>query len=1492
MESGDIFEPGASQGQSSAEAERPAGRPEKGARRPGRGRRMARLLLFFALLVAFAPLLLLGLSLVSHTEWGGKWLARQVSGAAAGRIAGELSVGRLSLSLPFQLSLETVELKSPPALPGAGDAERRVARLERLDASLEPLALLRREVRLTRVAIEGGGLWLVPVGEEAGAPLNLTAALAPPPPSSEPREAREARERRSGASEIQPYNLVVEELALRDLHFEYRSAPGAAPSYSADNILVSARGRSGLSKAESAAELAMEVTCHLTAPLDDSLALGLRLGTSGDSLEIQRLALDVGGQAARAPGAERLSRLLAKGEVARWRSGQPRLSLAIEELWVAPSLLAVYWPGTLFHKTLRAQGTGSVDGEGAAIALTVQAGRGEIALSSRAVWTPFAASAEGALQGAELEAIMAAVPPSELNGTLMASYGEGVGAFAVALAPSKVRGAQVERLELRFELRSERLEVERLLLLLPGARLEGSGGFRGEALHASARLRLRALEPALGSAARAAGADAGALSQLSGGGELSLRAHGTLTAPALSVKGAFEQLSFGAVEVRALTLDGAVPNLRRPLAFEGELSAASGMLNDLPFHALRALVKADRRSFELELSSAGLAGLIARARGDLPEEADGAGQRVKLSMLSLGAGDANWELERPTTLRFAGGRLEFEPFALTSVGGQRIAIEGRLAGARTELALSVRGLELALLPALLVPRSVGLTGRLSLDGKLSRQVASATFELLHGTWAEALAGSASLPLALFEGDSIPASDERALSAELTAKGISLGSIGKLGATGVVEARLSLSGTLAKPALSLRAEGEGLQVGALEEVTLDVALDSADQLKGEVRASLLGGGLRAELSSPSSLRELVTRARAAAVANGHPGSLLDLPLELTLWAEGLHASALADPVGSATWESVLGARGHFSGTARAPRGELSFSASLSADSSALGFAARSAEAQRLPLGAADAPITGVVRGTLSVGGTLEAPKLSLTAGLDDMAMGEVRLGALSLGAHLDEGKVEGSAEVLAEAGGALHARGWANLPRDLSGKWAADAVPFGAALTASQLNLSLLSAPLGALLRRAGGVLDADLTASGTLGAPSVKGILRIADGSVVLPGPVAYRDLELELSIDEALIELRRLSLSVGKGRASLTARAARASPEQPYRMEGELALDAVPIVVDEQVAAVLTLRSEQLSGLLQRDRLTLDARLGRIGVYLPQLGTKDLQSLERHGDFSYALPGQVKVKEQREGGEQERAQRGEAKARAFEATIHLLAKKGILVESEDVRIEALAELELRLANGALAMSGEVGTTQGRIDAMGRLFTLRRGRLTYAQDPPGNPSLELRATHVNEREGVTVDATVTGTARRPKLELTSDPPLDEAEIAALLATGRRELERGSGGVASGTQAASIVGAFAAERLRKSVAAQLPIDVLQVELEGGTLAESRVEAGSYVTDRVYVGYRHNFGAQAQPNRRENTNEVRLQYRLTPRLSLEASGGDYPKGGLDVVFRRDY
>ena len=109
------------------------------------------------------------------------------------------------------------------------------------------------------------------------------------------------------------------------------------------------------------------------------------------------------------------------------------------------------------------------------------------------------------------------------------------------------------------------------------------------------------------------------------------------------------------------------------------------------------------------------------------------------------------------------------------------------------------------------------------------------------------------------------------------------------------------------------------------------------------------------------------------------------------------------------------------------------------------------------------------------------------------------------------------------------------------------------------------------------------------------------------------------------------------------------------------------------------------------------------------------------------------------------------------------------------------------------------------------------------------------------------------------------------------------------GATASNEAASLIAGVIAGSLQKTLAKHLPLDVLTIDTGGGQgLTGTQLEAGRYVTDRLYVGYVGRIGAD--PALYQNRNAVHVEYRLTARWQIAGEYGDVGTGSADLMWKK--
>jgi translocation and assembly module TamB len=433
-----------------------------------------------------------------------------------------------------------------------------------------------------------------------------------------------------------------------------------------------------------------------------------------------------------------------------------------------------------------------------------------------------------------------------------------------------------------------------------------------------------------------------------------------------------------------------------------------------------------------------------------------------------------------------------------------------------------------------------------------------------------------------------------------------------------------------------------------------------------------------------------------------------------------------------------------------------------------------------------------------------------------------------------------------------------------------------------VGLGFLAALWPSRIRTAAGRLVIDVAAKGPLGRLSPRGTLRVSDGRIAVTELGEWTDVAVEARLTDDVFEVARLDVRRGRGRLSAKA-SATGLRGQTARVSARLDVEGFTVSRAGMDLATIDLDAEA-SGTWRSGELALEVKVPEGVVRLPRRAPRTLQSLERRKDIVVGRPPEPKK------APAPAAQGAAASAAAvdpFTLRAHVVVPRNFFVKSDNPRVdvELKADVRYERTGGEDYAEGSVEVVRGAVEPIaGRNFLIERGRVQFTGGPPRAALLDVEAKYTNPAAVVTV--TAAGAVSAPEIRLTSQPPMDEAQIAMLIATGRTELKAGSGavGTLTGEEAGrAALGAVATQAFRNLVADKLPLDT--VALDAGTL-----RAGKYVTDKIYVGYVRRF--DADPAKNENEDEVRVEYQITPNWIFESRYGNAQSGGASLIWSRDY
>jgi translocation and assembly module TamB len=445
--------------------------------------------------------------------------------------------------------------------------------------------------------------------------------------------------------------------------------------------------------------------------------------------------------------------------------------------------------------------------------------------------------------------------------------------------------------------------------------------------------------------------------------------------------------------------------------------------------------------------------------------------------------------------------------------------------------------------------------------------------------------------------------------------------------------------------------------------------------------------------------------------------------------------------------------------------------------------------------------------------------------------------------------------------------WSGARADVSGE------PLDLRLSASRLDVAFLPTVIPGTLRQAGGSLSADVRLSGPRRALRADGDIAF-DGRLELTAAgTPYDEVRLRAAAQGQALEVTELRMRSGDGTLEGGGRIALGAGGQAevgvrVRLEQFLAVrrPVVEAAVSGDLAVQGSLAALAIEGDLEVDRaLVRPAALPSTGAPLERDPTIIIVSADGTAAQGAEPSPAPPIAEGLRLGVAVRVTRN-AWIRRTDANIEIAG---------DVRIEKRPFEPVRLI-------GQIHLVRGWYEFQGRKFTVEEGTITFTGATPPEPIFDVRAVYTRAPYRITVH--IEGSSQKPRLTLSSDPQLAEADILSVILFGKptgeigqtqsRNLQR---------QALQLASGYVMPELRNSVMNTLGLDALEVELPEGQ-GPGVVRVGRYLPGDVFVSLGQEFGGRAT--------EVSAEYAFTPSISVRGSGSTGGKSGVEIFWRRRY
>lgn len=416
-----------------------------------------------------------------------------------------------------------------------------------------------------------------------------------------------------------------------------------------------------------------------------------------------------------------------------------------------------------------------------------------------------------------------------------------------------------------------------------------------------------------------------------------------------------------------------------------------------------------------------------------------------------------------------------------------------------------------------------------------------------------------------------------------------------------------------------------------------------------------------------------------------------------------------------------------------------------------------------------------------------------------------------------------------------------------------------------------------------GHLASDLALSGSLGKPGVAGTVTLSDGKVEdYSTGLVLRFPRLEIVGDTRRLELRpfeALDPSGGKiaGRATVTLDSAAGFPftgQLDFSRARVLNRDDIMAILSGNVGAEGSLQTAMIRGSLQSERVEVNLDTG----LPPSVVTLEVEEIPADGSGGPRQQATVRSTSKDEGG-----------ASNVQLDVKLTMPGRVFVRGRGLDSEWEGNIAVAGSATSPRVTGQLTSRRGQFDLIGKIFRVQPSTIDLAPTADGGVDALLNIKAVNSANDLEVTVAVTGTGNSPKIGLSSNPSLPQDEILARLLFGKNRASLTPLEAVQLAQALqTLSGGGGGLDIMAKLRGALGVDVLRVDsgTSSGTGSKTgpSLEAGKYITDKVYVGVKQ--GAS------QGTSAVTIDVDVLQNMSVGSEVRQDGSNRVGVKYKWDY
>ena len=509
------------------------------------------------------------------------------------------------------------------------------------------------------------------------------------------------------------------------------------------------------------------------------------------------------------------------------------------------------------------------------------------------------------------------------------------------------------------------------------------------------------------------------------------------------------------------------------------------------------------------------------------------------------------------------------------------------------------------------------------------------------------------------------------------------------------------------------------------------------------------------------------------------------------------------------------------------------------------------------------LSGRLDATATISGTKDSPQVDAQFGVDQGGFRQFKYDSLKGSVKYTGTAVDLDARLQQNPTTWLEAKGHAPMAL-FNGTSAHSSEKVDLHVDSSAVDLGLVQGFTTALTKVTG-TLEAHLAVTGTAADPNPSGSIVIQNGAFNLaPTGVNYTGLDGRIDLQADRVHIDHIKVLDNQ--------------QKPMTIAGDLAVNERKLgdvsvkltaddfkVIDNKMGNVRIKTNIALAGDLAAPRIE-----GDLGI---TTGRIDLDTiLAQTGNSAYA------TQETTYAGQNAQTS---SPFDALQMDLHVTVPDDLVVRANDLRAPgapiSLGTINITLGGDlwvgktpwdVVRIVGPVRTIRGFYDFQGRRFTIMRdGTVRFDGLDTIDPTLDVRAQRVIQ--AVTANVNVRGTLSKPELDLSSTPPLDQADILSLIVF-NQPLNQTSPGqqISIAQRAEQMAGGAAAGAISKSIGNSLGLDLFEINLAPDQGGGPNVTVGQQISQNLYLKVEQGIEDASQTN-------VILEYELTSWLRLRTN-----------------